>query len=202
MGQAHREGGGRAAEALFSLVVALGITFICAVIFVVAIDVIDGKAWIVFGVSLHELLHLHKDPDSVIRISLAAGSAVVALLSLAVLFRRVAGGDRRELPHLLAADEKGMVMVETESICTVVTTTALRVTGVMDAQVSVSGDWASPVRLKVTIWVSPFAEHKDTGEKVRDRATDAVIDLVGLDVQDCQVTLKTIAPDDMGRMLE
>ncbi len=202
MGQTNQEGGGKALEALLSLIVALGITFICAVIFVVAIDVIDGKAWTVLGVSLYELLHLHKDPDNVVRISLAVGSAVIALLSLAVLFRRVAGGDRRELPHLLAADEKGMVMVETESICTVVTATALRVTGVLDAQVSVSGEWASPVQIKVTVSVSPFAEHKDTGEKVRDRATEAVVQLVGLDVQDCTVTLKTIAPNDMGRMLE
>jgi len=156
----------------------------------------------VLGVSLSELLHLNKDPEGVVRISLAVGSAVLGLLALAVLFKKIAGGDRQGLPHLLAADEKGMVMVETESICTVVTATALRVSGVMDASVQVGGTWASPVQLKVKIWLSPFADHKDTGEEVRDRAVDAVTRLVGLDVQDCQVTIKTLAPNDMGRMLE
>ena len=204
MGQTHNTegGGGRTVELLLAGLVLLGITFICAVIFVASIDIIDGKAWSVIGISLEELLRLNKDPDGVIRISLIIGSAVVGLLSLAVLFRKISGGDRQGLPHLLAADEKGMVMVETESICTVVTATALRVSGVMDANVRVIGSWASPVQLKVKIWLSPFADHKDTGEQVRDRAVEAVTRLVGVDVQDCQVTIKTIAPDDMGRMLE
>ena len=203
MGQSHKEGGGgRALEVLLTGLLLLGVTFICAVVFVAAIDIIDGKAWTILGVSLEELLHLNKDPDGVVRISLAIGSALLGLLALAVLFRKVAGGERRGLPHLLAADEKGMVMVETESICTVVTATTLRVPGVMDTKVDVAGSWASPVQLKVKIWLSPFADHKDTGEQVRDRATEAVTRLVGVDVQDCQVSIKTIAPDDMGRMLE
>ena len=202
VGQAHTEGNGRTIEMLLTGLLLLGITFICAVVLVASIDIIDGKAWTVVGVSLEELLHLNKDPEGVIRISLVVGSALFGLLALAVLFRKISGGDRQGLPHLLAADEKGMVMVETESICTVVTATALRVPGVMDASVRVVGTWASPVQLKVKIWLSPFADHKDTGEQVRDRASEAVTRLVGLDVQDCQVSIKTIAPKDMGRMLE
>ena len=202
VGKPQTQGGGHTAEVLLTGLLLLGITFICAVVFVVSIDIIDGKAWSVVGVSLEELLHLNEDPDGFISIALAVGSAAFGLLALMVLFRKLFGGDRQGLPHLLAADEKGMVMVETESICTVVTATALRVPGVMNANVQVVGTWASPVQLKVKISLSPFADHKDTGEQVRDRATEAVTRLVGVDVQDCQVNIKTIAPNDMGRMLE
>lgn len=196
------EGSGEAAQKLLLGITLLGLTGVCAVIFVTAAEVIDGSAWTILGRSLNELLHLNKDPDGVIRISLAVGSLVVGLLSMVVLFRRITGADRTDLPHLLAADETGMVMVETESIATVASAAALRVPGVMKTRVRVAGSWAMPVQLRVTVWLSPFAEHKHTGEQVRDRATEVVQRLVGIDVTDCQVNIKTVAPNDMGRMLE
>lgn len=194
-------GFGRVVAGLFLLLLA----FVAAVVFLTAAELIDTKGWMVLGVSLKDLLPLGRDAYGLGRVAVAAGSLLVGLVCLAMVFRGLASGagagDMRGR-HILVADDKGMVMVETRGIVAVATAAVMRIRGVMDVQVEIIGQGASPIRLKLTTHISAAAEVKKVADEARLKALAAVESLVGIDVRESVAKVEVVPLEQVGRMLE
>ena len=67
------------------------------------------------------------------RLSVAAGSAVLGMLSIAILFRLFAKPTASAALHILDADDRGIVMVDSRGISTIAAQAAMSGHGVVDA---------------------------------------------------------------------
>ena len=174
-----------------------------AYIFLGTIGLVDMGIRTPFGWTLAEGLRLKNDPTGLNRLGVGAASLVVGLLFCGMLIRRLTGGGSQgPQRHILSADQGGMVLIESRSICTVAETVVRRVPGVTDVRVQVVGAWAEPVRLKLIVWASAAADIKDLCEEARKRAADAVVNQVGLEVKDVLIKPEVVPLDQVGRMLD
>ncbi len=174
-----------------------------AYIFLGTIGLVDMGIRTPFGWTLAEGLRLKNDPTGLNRLGVGAASLVVGLLFCGMLIRRLTGGGSQgPQRHILSADQGGMVLIESRSICTVAETAVRRVPGVTDVRVQVVGAWAEPVRLKLIVWASAAADIKDLCEEARKRAADAVVNQVGLEVKDVLIKPEVVPLDQVGRMLD
>jgi hypothetical protein len=191
-------GGARLVAGLVLLVVAAA----AAVVFLAALDAIDTDGWHLFGISFSDLLRLDQDPFSVGRLGLAAGALVLGVAALVALFAGVAGGRGAHHLHVLVADERGMVVMDTRGICTVASAAILRTPGVVDTRVRVLGQGATPVRLLITARISAAANQRQVADEARLKAIDAVERLVGVEVKEARVRVDVVPLEELGRMLE
>ena len=99
-------------------------------------------------------------------------------------------------------DERGLVFVDRKGIATVAATVALRVSGVVDVEVDVEGAGSSPVRLHLRCWVHAGAPLSEIGAQVRDKVSQAIPELVGLEVQDVLVELIVVPLEELSRVIE
>ncbi|MGM0574743.1 MAG: hypothetical protein ACQEXJ_07560 [Myxococcota bacterium] len=139
------------------------------------------------------------------RLAIAAGAVVVgvaAALMLASPGSRRGRRGRASTVHVLERDERGMVVVASQSVGTVARAAALRVPGILDAEVRRIRSANGPATLRLRAWVLAGTEVRSVGEEVRDGVQDAVERLVGLTVRSVHVEMEVVAPEDEIRMLE
>jgi uncharacterized alkaline shock family protein YloU len=199
------EGGGWIFERLVTSLLLLLVAAASAFVLLAALGLVSANISTPFGFTLSEYLRFDDDPDGLMRISVGAGAALVGLLSVALLIRRLSGAGGMAQPsysHVLVADEQGLVRVDTRGICTVATTAAARTQGVMEARVQVASREGEPLRLRLSVWVSAAAEVGRTGDEARKRASEAVERLVGLEVNQVVVDVQVVPLSQVGRMLE
>jgi hypothetical protein len=184
--------------ALFLLGLAAG----CALVFLATFDLVDGSRFI--PEPLAGWIASEAGGAGLSRLGVAAGSLLLGLLCLAGLLRSFSSGGSRGAGslHVLLSDDRGLVLVETRGVSAVATAAVLRVQGVVDAQVGVSGRGVAPVRLRVRAWARPGFDLRKVGEEARRRATEAVETLVGLEVQDTIVKMEVLSIDQLIRMVD
>lgn len=200
-------GSGGAGTWLFErLVVAamlLAVAAFAAFIFLAAVGLVDTEINTPFGVTLGEYLRFDQQPRSLIRLAVGAGSLFIGLMAVVLLMRR--GSSGRDAPsgqHILIADAQGMVRVNNQGICAVASAAAARIPGVLEVKVTVVSQDVDPLRLRMTVWVSAAADVSRTGDEARNKATDAVERLVGLEVNQVATDMEVVPLQKMGRMLE
>lgn len=193
--------GGAERVLLGLLLVALAI--LAAMVFLAALGVLRLADTLPFGRELERVLLFQMLPAGVGRPLAAVVSGAVGLLSVLVLLRRLTGGSSRpEARHVLVADERGFVMVEKRGIATVASSALKRIPGIIDANVQVIGGGAAPVRLAIRVWIHAGAKLAEVGDEARKKATEAVENLVGLDVHDVLVRVEVVPLEELDRLIK
>jgi len=136
------------------------------------------------------------------RLSAAAVSAIVGMLSITILFRLFAKPETSAVLHILDADDRGIVVVDSRGISTIAAHAAMSAHGVVDVRVSTKGTGTTPVRLMVDAAVYPGANVKRTGSEVRDAVREAVETLVGIGVRDVSVKAHVIQTDALASLMK
>jgi uncharacterized alkaline shock family protein YloU len=194
-------------ERLIVVLVPLAVAAGAAVVLLVTVGLIDEAQLGVFGPIVSQLTRAAGDSRwnrvAVAVVSVCVG-ALSALIALRALGAGSGAGPARDSGqrHILAMDEKGIVVVEAAGVSTVAAAAASRVAGVMNVEVKVVGRGASPVRLVVTARVSAAVELRRVGEEIRRRAAEAVQSLVGIDVREVVVKLDVVPLEELGRALQ
>lgn len=183
---------------------AVAIAAAAAVVFLVAVGLVDSARIIPNPDLRAALLGFADSGTALSRVAVAAGAAVVGLISLALARGRLFPGAPAApaARHIVSADDKGVVMVTTAGIATVAESAALRAPGVVRAHARVSGRGSAPVRLHIRVQCFGSADLKRAGREARELASDAVQRLVGIDVTDTNVELIVIPPEEAARVLE
>lgn len=156
------------------------------------------------GKALEDTILLRTLPYGIGRVIAGATAAVVGLVAVLLLLRRIVPGTPRPSTqhHILSADEQGLVIVDKRGISAVAGAAVQRIPGVVDVNVRVIGGGTSAVRLVVRTWVHAGAELQSVGDEAREGAREAVEKLVGLDVRDVVVRLHVVPLEDLDRVVE
>lgn len=152
------------------------------------------ERWLHFG-------HLSSEAAFMARMGVAAAAAVVGLIALRLLYRRIVPPATQRVggSHVLVSDDKGIVEVEERGICTVAAEAALRVNGVLEVEVETIGMGSGAINLNITVWMHAAAEMRDISDGIRHQAVSAVETLIGLEVNDARVSIKVVPLDEMNR---
>lgn len=191
---------GRAAIVLYRLgssVLLLALAAVAAAVFLVALDLLAVSAVIGVFAPVGNLLGLVTSAGVMDRALVAGAAAVVSVAALALLVRAPRTVARNAAYHILQSDEKGLVVVGSESVETVAVQTAVMTAGVLNARVKVRGRASGPVRLNVRVEVLPGADVKRIGPRVQESVCSNVEELVGLTVRDANVEVHVMDPDDI-----
>jgi hypothetical protein len=135
------------------------------------------------------------------RVGAAAASIVLGLLSLSLFFRGIGITRRPRSIHILTADDKGLVVVDSHGIAVVAEAAATSAHGVMAAEVEVIPRGAQQVKLRLDVDVYPGANVKRAGTEARDACKDAVEKLVGVEVVGITATTHVLEPEEMARVM-
>ena len=192
-GESGGSGGGRIFGVLLGLLVAVA----AAYVFLAAVGAADPRFLARVGFPVARLADKSMPG---FRAAVAAGSLVIGLLALALMFR--GGGKPVSNVHVLTADERGLVVVDNRGVCTVAAEAARRSPGVLGVTARVTGTGAAPVRVELTLSASAAAELKNVGDAARTTAADAIERLIGLKVQDVIVKILVVPLEELGRRVE
>lgn len=196
---------------LFERVVVSGVLLaligLAAYVFLAALGLVDTRLVTPWGATVAETLHLDSDPSGLQRIAVGGGALLAGLILVGIVLQRWFGGGGRSRPsqsasHVLSADERGVVMIDSRGLCNVAAAAVQHVHGVVDVKVKVVGRGASPVRLELEVFASAAAEQTKVGDEVRQKAADAVEKLAGIDVQQVMVQMRAVPLEELGRNLE
>jgi uncharacterized alkaline shock family protein YloU len=136
------------------------------------------------------------------RLSVAAVSVLVGMLSITILFRLFTKPETPAELHILDADDRGIVVVDSRGISTIAAQAAMSAHGVVDVHVSTKGTGTTPVRLRVDAAVYPGANVKRAASEVREAVREAVETLVGIGVRDVSVNAHVIQTDALASLIK
>lgn len=192
----------RAAYRLIAGLLSLAVAVVAAGIVVVAIRLLEPAQLSVGIAALESVLADLAQAPLATRAGFAAGSSVVGFLSL-MMMMRMFGARRRggEAMHILEADDRGFVVVDSRGIAIVAEEAAHTTPGVVAAEVEVFPRGAKGVKLRVAIDVYPGANVKQAGTEARERARKAVEELVGVEVGTVTASTHVLEPEEMARVL-
>lgn len=177
-----------------------------ALVFLTALGLFHPGKHLAWGVGLEQAVEMPGVPHGLGRLAVGVVAAFIGLLAAVLLLRRIFPGSGRSATstgqHVLVADERGYVVVDKRGIRTIAESAATRVSGVVEARIQVHGAGAAPVRLVLKVWVHAGADLRVAGEKARQRAIEAVEQLVGLQVHDAVVHLEVVPLEELGRVIE
>jgi hypothetical protein len=156
------------------------------------------------GASLERVLLLPPLPEAGGRLVAGVVGGLVGLGALILLVRRLfpLGPRPASTHHVLAADDKGIVLVDRRGISAVAGEAIRCVPGVVDVEVRVLRGGTSAVRLVAQTWVHARTELAQLGEAAREQARVAVERLVGLDVLDVVVRIHVVPLDALEKVVE
>lgn len=195
---------GRASSAILrgvAVVLLLLLAMACATVFLLALGLLPPSAVVAAFAPAGDLLHSVATLDFVDRAIAGAAAAAVGVAALALMVRAPRNVPHAATKHILHADEKGLVVIGSESVETVAEQAAVRAPGVLDARVRVKGRPSGPVRLRVRVEVLPGTDVKRVGPRVQDAVRSSVEDLVGLTVRDANVEVHVMDPDDLAEVM-
>jgi hypothetical protein len=177
------------------------IAVVAAVVLLVSVGLVDGASIPGLGPQVDQLLSADT-ANALSRRALAFGtSALVGLFSVSVLLRGIGKATVAPPKMVLSADENGMVLVDAKGISVVASEPLMNIPGVLDVHVEAVGNGEPPIRLRVNIVVSGAAELKKVGDEARQRAADAVQNLVGIEVQAVVVNFDVVPLRDLSRRM-
>lgn len=187
---------------LLTVMAAVAVALVAAGIVLVASRAVEPAQVDLGSDTLRRWLTEVADAANPTRWGLAAGAAVVGLLSLVVLLGTVSGQRRHGVAlHVLDSDDRGFVVVDSRGIAIVAEEAAIGAHGVVAAEVDVMPRAARQVKLRVDVDVYPGANVKQAGQEARDRVREAVESMVGVEVSSITASTHVLEPDEMARAL-
>ena len=149
----------------------------------------------------HQLLVQVAEQPWLTRGLTVVGTAVGGLICFAVIIRQWTSARASSFFHLLDADDRGFVVVDSRGIAVVAEQAAMSAHGVIAAEATIKGSGTSPIRVRLRIQLYPGANIKRAGTQVREAVARAIDELVGLEVQDVTVSAHISETDAMIRVL-
>lgn len=186
--------------ALTLLLLALAVTGALAALFAVA--VVDPTSLAPRVGPFAELVTRLGEEASLRPVPVGIAGLVVGVGSLTALVARLGSagdGRRRADHHLLDADDRGFVVVDSRGVSIVAARAACRAEGVVDCLVDVRPEKGSAVSLRTEVLVHPGAPVKTISTRVRDAVHEAVERMIGLDVASVGVRVQVLEPDELAR---
>lgn len=175
----------------------LGIAALAAFAFMVGLGALDA------GLIGLGSVGSYLEGNAGLRVGVMGGAAGVGIVALALMLRRSsATGGSLSSRHIIAMSERGVVLVNTESVSTLAMLAVRQQAGVLGADVRVRGGGSAPVRLLVRAAVMPGTRLAVVGESSQAAAREAIERLAGLTVQDVHVEVQVAATSDLERVLE
>jgi len=196
---------GFVADRIVVALLLLCIALLAAGVFLAALGLISPSRLMPgWGKDIEQVIFLPQLPHGLGRLVAGSTAAVVGLVAVMLLLRRILPGAARGATqhHILSADDHGLVLVDKKGICTVAEAAVQKVGGVVDVKVRVLGQGTSAVRLVVQTWVHAGAELRRVGEEGAEKAREAVEQLVGLDVYDVVVRIHVVPLEALDRVVE
>jgi uncharacterized alkaline shock family protein YloU len=135
------------------------------------------------------------------RLGIAAVSGIIGMLSIVILIRLFTRPAPVATLHIVDADDRGIVVVDSRGISTIASHAAMSAHGVVDVQVFTRGSGSEPIMLKINAAVYPGANIKRAGIEVRESVREAVESLVGIKVREVAVKAHVIETDAIGSLL-
>jgi len=172
-----------------------------AVVFLVSVGLIRGEQVLADEATRQVFLGRIQAVSGLDRVLLAGASALVGMGAVTLLLRRFTGPSVPASRHILAADDRGVILVASPGIASVVEAAVMRTPGVVETEVKVSGSGRAPVRLRVVVLVFGTDELKRIGDEVRAAARTAVERQVGIEVSEVVVDVQVIRPEELEREL-
>lgn len=196
----RREARGVSFEWVVSVTVFGALAVAASVLLLHALALVDGTG--LWGVGPVLGMIDFDTPDGLVRRAVVAVvAAAVGMLSMALVLRSLLP-PRRGSGHLVvSADERGVVLVEPEGICTVAAEPIYAIPGVLECSVEAVSQGQGPLRLVVEIWVSAAADLKVVGDRARTEAAASVEELLGIGVQAVLVTFQVVPLKHVKRAL-
>lgn len=156
------------------------------------------------GPALEDAVLMRSLPMGLGRVAAGASAAVIGLLAIVLLLRRIVPTASRKATdhHVLSADDLGLVLIDKRGVSAVAEAAVERVPGVVQVNVRVLGGGTSAVRLVAQTWAHTGADLRRLGDEAREQARQAVEQLVGLDVHDVLVRLHVVPMEDLDRVVE
>lgn len=149
----------------------------------------------------YQLLLQVEDQPWQARALTVAGAGIAGLLCLAVMAHQWAPARARAAFHMLDADDRGFVVVDSRGIAVVAEQAAMSAQGVIGAQAVIKGSGTTPIRVNIRVDLYPGANIKRAGTQVREAVAQAMEELVGLEVRDITVNTHIVESDLMTRVL-
>jgi hypothetical protein len=184
--------------------VAIAAAAVAAVVLLLALGVIAPADVSLDSPSLEDRLAALYDAPVATRAAFGAGALAVGLIAVAVALRLLGPGGSRSsgaAMHVLDSDDRGFVVVDSRGIAIVAEEAAHTAPGVVNAEVDVTPRSARQVKLRVEIDVYPGANVKQAGSEARERARQAVEELVGIEVGAISASTHVLEPEEMARVL-
>lgn len=183
---------------------AIAIAAVAAVILLLALGVVAPADVSLGADQLEDRLAALHDAPVATRAAFGAGALAVGLIAIAVALRLLGPGSSRgsgAALHVLASDDRGFVVVDSRGIAIVAEEAAHTAPGVVNAEVDVTPRSATQVKLRVEVDVYPGANVKQAGNEARERARQAVEELVGIEVGAISASTHVLEPEEMARVL-
>lgn len=194
-------GWGRAVTKLIGALFMLGLAIAAADFFLMLVGLITPAQAVAGWPFGQELLSLFVEQSWTRRLVLMFAALTIGVFSIVIIEQMFRPGKPDKRLHLLEADEKGIVAVDSRGISTVAECAVMSVRGVLDTEVRVSGAPLAPVRLKVELALLPGTNVKQTGVAVKERVRETVEDVVGISVKDVTVRAHIVVPDRLSGAL-
>lgn len=135
------------------------------------------------------------------RALMAAGAGIAGLLCFAVIIHQWASGRAEAAFHMLDADDRGFVVVDSRGVAVVAEQAAMSAHGVIGAAAVIKGSGTTPIQVSIRVDLYPGANIKHAGTHVREAVAKAMDELVGLEVRDITVNAHIVESDIMTRVL-
>lgn len=139
------------------------------------------------------------------RLAIAIGAVVVGIGVSMLLLGSRSRGHRKEQAargvHVVDRNDRGLVLVSGSGVDTVARAAAVRVPGVLDAEIRSRGSGSSSTSLRVRAWVLAGSNARQAGEEMRSGVAEAVERLVGIEVGTVNVEMQIVEPEDESWLL-
>lgn len=168
-----------------------------ATVLLLALGLLPPSAVVSVFAPIGDVLRSVPAADVADRGLIAGAAALLGVCALALIAWAPRAIRRRMVRHVLDVDEKGLIVIGTESVETVALISAIKSAGVLDARVSVSGRSTGPVRVAIRVDALPGTDLKQLGADVRDTVRRNVEQLVGLQVSDARVEVQVAEFEDL-----
>ena len=193
------QGAGSAADRVLVTLVLLAVAIAATGVFLVSSRLLSAQQLLPYYGLQQQLLGWIERLSGLQRIGVAGGALAVGVIALAWLLRGFSRERSSAGRHVLSADERGFVIVDAAGVASVAEAAALRAQGVLDAVARVRGAGAAPIHLSLLVAVHHGTNIREAGEAVRQRATEAVEQLVGLKVRETVVQVDVLSLDQLDR---
>jgi uncharacterized alkaline shock family protein YloU len=178
------------------------LTLDAGVVFLLATGTVD--AWELAGgrASLIEIFEPIQGLRGAHALAAASGALAVGLFTLMGALRLMAPSNPRASMHVVDVRDTGSVLIDSASVATIASQSALSVPGVVQAEARIDPGAEQAILVALKVAVHPGTAIPQVGGAVREQAREALDELVGIDILDMTVAVRVLPQRHMVRWIK